>query len=195
MIEAAAQAQALLATASASASGPPITFNMSRCRKGAPFFLPDTPGVEIHGSIAALPGEAVIEKHFPNSFRDTGLQEKLAGGRGGGAGHLRGHEPHVHRRHHPGRGGPWVFLRRDPRRLRHPGSDLWQYGDSRPARCTAPSWRPWLPSMPGWSRFEEFLQKSYSKGKLGPPLLKGRGLISEHPPSRDSTGVPLDLAK
>ena len=28
--------------------------------------------------IAPLPGETVIEKHFPNSFRDTGLQEKLA---------------------------------------------------------------------------------------------------------------------
>ncbi len=24
-----------------------------------------------------LPGETVIEKHFPNSFRDTGLKEKL----------------------------------------------------------------------------------------------------------------------
>ncbi len=47
-------------------------------RKGAPFFVPGTPGVEIHASIAALPGETVIEKHFPNSFRDTGLQEALA---------------------------------------------------------------------------------------------------------------------
>ncbi len=46
-------------------------------RKGAPFFVPATPGVEIHSSIAALPGEPVIEKHFPNSFRETGLQERL----------------------------------------------------------------------------------------------------------------------
>ncbi|HEY9074299.1 MAG TPA: isochorismatase family protein, partial [Desulfobaccales bacterium] len=29
-------------------------------------------------SIAPRPGEMVIEKRFPNSFRDTGLQEKLA---------------------------------------------------------------------------------------------------------------------
>ncbi len=46
-------------------------------RQGAPFFVPGTPGVEIHGSLAALPGEAVIEKHFPNSFRGTGLKERL----------------------------------------------------------------------------------------------------------------------
>ncbi len=46
-------------------------------RPGAPFFVPETPGVEIHSSIAALPGETVIEKHFPNSFRETGLQERL----------------------------------------------------------------------------------------------------------------------
>ena len=47
-------------------------------RKGASFFLPDTPGVEIHPSIMPLSGETVIEKHFPNSFRDTGLKEVLA---------------------------------------------------------------------------------------------------------------------
>lgn len=47
-------------------------------RQGAPFFVPGTPGVEIHGLIAPLPGETVVEKHFPNSFRDTGLQERLA---------------------------------------------------------------------------------------------------------------------
>ena len=34
--------------------------------------------MEIHASLAPLPGETVIEKHFPNSFRDTGLQESLA---------------------------------------------------------------------------------------------------------------------
>ena len=47
-------------------------------RQGAPFFAPGTPGVEIHELIAPEPGEAVIEKHFPNSFRETGLQERLA---------------------------------------------------------------------------------------------------------------------
>ena len=46
-------------------------------RPGAPFFLPGSRGVEIHESVAPLAGEAVIEKHYPNSFRETGLQEKL----------------------------------------------------------------------------------------------------------------------
>jgi nicotinamidase-related amidase len=48
-------------------------------RPGATTFLPDTEGVEIHPSIAPLPGETVIVKHFPNSFRETGLLEHLQG--------------------------------------------------------------------------------------------------------------------
>lgn len=46
-------------------------------RPGATFFLPDTEGVQIHASIAPLPGEAVIVKHFPNSFRETPLLKQL----------------------------------------------------------------------------------------------------------------------
>ena len=46
-------------------------------RPGATFFLPETDGAEIHASIAPLPGETVIEKHFPNSFRETTLLEHL----------------------------------------------------------------------------------------------------------------------
>jgi nicotinamidase-related amidase len=42
-------------------------------RPGATFFLPNTKGVEIHTSVAPQPGEVVIEKLFPNSFRDTDL--------------------------------------------------------------------------------------------------------------------------
>ncbi|MEI6208380.1 MAG: cysteine hydrolase family protein [Desulfuromonadales bacterium] len=44
---------------------------------GATFFVPGTAGVEIHPSVTPLPGEPVIIKHFPNSFRETGLQEQL----------------------------------------------------------------------------------------------------------------------
>ena len=44
---------------------------------GAAIFLPDTPGAEIHGSVASQPGEVVIVKHFPNSFRETHLLEFL----------------------------------------------------------------------------------------------------------------------
>ena len=36
---------------------------------GATFFLPNTDGVEIHKSVRPLPGETVVIKHFPNSFR------------------------------------------------------------------------------------------------------------------------------
>ena len=46
-------------------------------RPGATFFLPDTEGVKIHESVAPLASEAVMVKHFPNSFRETRLLEAL----------------------------------------------------------------------------------------------------------------------
>ena len=46
-------------------------------RPGSAFFLPGTPGAEIHLSVKPLPGEKVIEKHFPNSFRETSLLDEL----------------------------------------------------------------------------------------------------------------------
>ena len=46
-------------------------------RPGATFFLPDTPGAQIHATVAPLPEEPVIIKHFPNSFRETKLLEVL----------------------------------------------------------------------------------------------------------------------
>lgn len=46
-------------------------------RPGASFFIPGTPGSEIHASVRPLAGEAVIEKNFPNSFRNTKLREEL----------------------------------------------------------------------------------------------------------------------
>jgi nicotinamidase-related amidase len=48
-------------------------------RPGATFFLPDTTGLDFHETIRPLPGEKVIVKHFPNSFRETGLLEHLQG--------------------------------------------------------------------------------------------------------------------
>src|SRR4030042_3972153 len=33
---------------------------------GAPFFRPDTPGVEIHASVRPRPNEPVIRKHYPD---------------------------------------------------------------------------------------------------------------------------------
>ncbi|SHM87369.1 Nicotinamidase-related amidase [Chitinophaga jiangningensis] len=41
--------------------------------EGATFFLPNTDGVKINEAVLPLPGEKVITKHYPNSFRETDL--------------------------------------------------------------------------------------------------------------------------
>jgi len=46
-------------------------------RPNATFFLPDTEGVRIHTSVAPAASETVLQKHFPNSFRDTALLDHL----------------------------------------------------------------------------------------------------------------------
>jgi len=46
-------------------------------RPGATFFLPGTLGAEIHPCVAPAGSEPVFRKHYPNSFRDTGLLEYL----------------------------------------------------------------------------------------------------------------------
>jgi nicotinamidase-related amidase len=46
-------------------------------RPGATFFIPDTPGAEIHPCVAPAENEKVIEKNYPNSFRETALETRL----------------------------------------------------------------------------------------------------------------------
>ena len=46
-------------------------------RNDATFFLPGTEGSEIHKNVKPLENEKVIIKHFPNSFRETELQDYL----------------------------------------------------------------------------------------------------------------------
>jgi nicotinamidase-related amidase len=46
-------------------------------RPGAAFFIAGTPGIEIHESVKPAEGEFILQKHFPNSFRDTRLLEHL----------------------------------------------------------------------------------------------------------------------
>ncbi len=46
-------------------------------RPDSTFFIPNTMGVEIHDNVVPLANEKVIEKHFPNSFRETELLEYL----------------------------------------------------------------------------------------------------------------------
>ncbi|MEJ2728486.1 MAG: cysteine hydrolase family protein [Deltaproteobacteria bacterium] len=46
-------------------------------REGASFFLPDTKGVEIHAVVSPRPDDPVIQKRYPNSFRETPLLDTL----------------------------------------------------------------------------------------------------------------------
>lgn len=46
-------------------------------RPGATFFLPDTEGVLFHETVRPLPGETVVQKYYPNSFRETELLDRL----------------------------------------------------------------------------------------------------------------------
>jgi nicotinamidase-related amidase len=56
---------------------PVIHVRHTSVRPGATFFLPGTRGAEIHPAVAPVGGESVVEKNFPNAFRDTGLKELL----------------------------------------------------------------------------------------------------------------------
>lgn len=42
-----------------------------------PIFVPKTFGSEIHENVKPLEGEKVIQKYYPNSFRETGLLDYL----------------------------------------------------------------------------------------------------------------------
>jgi nicotinamidase-related amidase len=46
-------------------------------RPGATFFIPKTPGADIHTAMNPLQNEFVIQKHYPNSFRETTLLSHL----------------------------------------------------------------------------------------------------------------------
>ena len=48
-------------------------------RPGATFFIPGTPGADIHSAVRPPEGEMVIQKHFPNAFRETALLSQLQG--------------------------------------------------------------------------------------------------------------------
>lgn len=48
-------------------------------KAGATFFIPGTSGAEIYEGVRPLAGEQVIQKNFPNSFRETELLSCLNG--------------------------------------------------------------------------------------------------------------------
>jgi len=43
----------------------------------AAFFVPNTEGVEIHENVKPLPDDIIIQKGYPNSFRETSLLDEL----------------------------------------------------------------------------------------------------------------------
>jgi nicotinamidase-related amidase len=46
-------------------------------RPDATYFLPCTKGIEFHPNVAPQKNEIIIKKHYPNSFKDTGLLNHL----------------------------------------------------------------------------------------------------------------------
>jgi nicotinamidase-related amidase len=76
--EAAAAKAASLLARFREAGRPVFHIRHEAAHAGASFFLPGTPGADLHASVAPLPGEAVLLKHWPNSFRDTTLGPALA---------------------------------------------------------------------------------------------------------------------
>jgi nicotinamidase-related amidase len=70
------QAASLLAAFRASA-WPVFHIQHIATRPTATFFRPHTQGVEIHPNVLPTPGEAVITKAYPNSFRETSLLASL----------------------------------------------------------------------------------------------------------------------
>lgn len=56
---------------------PVVFFQHISTRPDAIFFIPNTPGVEIYRAIQPMPNEKVIQKKYPNSFRETDLLTHL----------------------------------------------------------------------------------------------------------------------
>ena len=75
-IEASQQAARLLAHFRR-AHWPVVHIQHLAVRPGAAFFLPGTPGADFHSNVQPLPGETIVQKNFPNSFRETPLLEVL----------------------------------------------------------------------------------------------------------------------
>ena len=58
---------------------PTVHIQHVSAREGATFFLPGSEGTHIHDAVAHFEGEPLVQKHFPNSFRETDLHELLKG--------------------------------------------------------------------------------------------------------------------
>ena len=74
---AAAEKAALLLAAFRKAQRPVFHVQHISLAPTATFFLPDTPGVQIHPLVCPLDDETIVQKHYPNSFRETALLDLL----------------------------------------------------------------------------------------------------------------------
>ena len=68
---------AALVIASAREKGHTVIHIRHEMPADAPIFTPGTDGVEINEKVKPIEGEAVLTKHYPNSFRETTLKELL----------------------------------------------------------------------------------------------------------------------
>jgi nicotinamidase-related amidase len=75
-LEAGEQAKTLL-TSFRDRELPVVHIQHLSVRPGATFFLPGSEGVEFHAKVKPLEGEAIFQKHYPNSFRQTPLLDYL----------------------------------------------------------------------------------------------------------------------
>lgn len=76
-MEDAAEKAAALLKAFRTAGKPIFFIRHLSTRPEATFFIPGTPGADLHTSIQPLPEETIIEKNFPNSFFQTELLFRL----------------------------------------------------------------------------------------------------------------------
>lgn len=67
----------LLLKAARKTGTPVIHVQHLSTRSNATFFLPGTKGAEIYSGVCPQPGEEIIQKNYPNSFRNTNLQQVL----------------------------------------------------------------------------------------------------------------------
>ncbi|MGE4406236.1 cysteine hydrolase family protein [Pseudomonas sp.] len=73
-----AVANAARVIADARARGVPVIHVRHESVHGEmPVFVPGSDGVQIQAAVAPQPGEPVVVKHYPNSFRETGLKQLL----------------------------------------------------------------------------------------------------------------------
>ena len=72
----------------------------------SPLFAPGTDGIHPIATVAPQEGDTIIVKNFPNSFRETTLQQALQAGRHRRGGGRRRDERRLHRRDGPCRRRP-----------------------------------------------------------------------------------------